>query len=170
MLRRSSARPLFRSLEGDVLAQAPLSAIRPLPILALTLAVAACAPSDRARISICSQALSALAPDARTIGRAGPTSPDTVRSRYRLNSREFELSCRFAPRALESDGLDLRAVRPGHEGLISPAVLFLLKTYGLGRGDQVEGTPSPPRPISPSNWSTVWLRPPSTPCSLLGTP
>ena len=76
MLRRSSARRLFRSLEGDVLAQAPLSAIRPLPILALTLAVAACAPSDRARVSICSQALSALAPDAKQLAELDPQAPE----------------------------------------------------------------------------------------------
>ena len=131
MLRRSRASPLPRSLEGDVLAQA-----RPWLVLALLLALAGCAPSDQARVAICHQALSALEPDARALAVLDAQAPDTVVVRYRLQGRELELSCRFAPRGLESDGLDLQAVRLGHDDAISPSVLFLLKTYGLGRGDR----------------------------------
>ena len=45
------------------------------------------------------------------------------------------MECRFAARTLESDGLDLVAVKTAREGSLSPTVLFFLKTYGLGQGD-----------------------------------
>jgi len=120
------------------LAQGTTQAAGLLPGIALMLALAACAPSDRARVAICGQALSALEPGAERLAMLPSTSPDTVVLRYRVDRDAFELACRFAPRGLESDGLDLRAVRSGREGVVSPAVLFLLKTYGLGHGGTID--------------------------------
>ena len=39
-------------------------------------------------------------------------------------------------RTLESDGLDLVAVKTAREGSLSPTVLFFLKTYGLGQSGE----------------------------------
>lgn len=94
-----------------------------------------CATGEVARERICEQALHALEPQARLVRLAAPGVADTVRLRYRLAADEFDLVCRFVPRDLQHDGLDLAGIDLGNEGELTPAILFLLKTYGLGHHD-----------------------------------
>ncbi|MFZ1429103.1 MAG: branched-chain amino acid ABC transporter permease [Geminicoccaceae bacterium] len=106
----------------------------------LLVATTGCAPSEVARERICEQALRALEPQAALVQPGEPGPPDTVRLRYRLATGEFDLACRFVPRGLQRDGLDLAGVTLGSQGELTPAVLFLLKTYGLGRRDTASTT------------------------------
>ena len=107
------------------------------PLLGALLATlpAACAPSDLGRVRICEQALAILEPDSKLIA-AEALSGERVAVRYRQRSAELAMECRFAERTLESDGLDLVAVKTAREGSLSPTVLFFLKTYGLGQSEE----------------------------------
>lgn len=114
-----------------------------LAVAVSALLVAGCASNDPGRLRICERALAALEPGSNRV--AAETLPaDRVVVRYRLADAELQLECEFAPRTLDSDGLDLVAVATAREGALSPAVLFLLKTYGLGqaRGDSAKRLPA----------------------------
>jgi branched-chain amino acid transport system permease protein len=106
-------------------------------ILAAMLAasLAACAPSELGRTRVCEQALRALMPEAEPHGHQAANA-ETIVLFYREASGEQSLVCRFAQRGLESDGMDLVEVMVPQGGPISPITLFLLKTYGLGRGGE----------------------------------
>ena len=113
----------------------------PLAALSGTL-LAGCAPNDLGRIRICEQALTTLEAGAVAIG-AEALPEDRIVVRYRVSGTEAALECSFAPRSLESDGLDLVAVKTAREGLLSPTVLFFLKSYGLGLDASATQTPLP---------------------------
>jgi branched-chain amino acid transport system permease protein len=135
MLHCNTARRPDGVGKGDGLAQRSV-AVRPdWAICGLSALLAGCAPDDSGRVRICTQALHALVPEARALEHAFP-APDTVVLHYRTDLGAQSQRCTFAPRGLESDGLDLRVVETPGEGPLSPSVLFLLKTFGLGRGGQ----------------------------------
>jgi branched-chain amino acid transport system permease protein len=144
MLHRSRAILTFRAGKGDGLAQRskdrPVAAL--LAALLISLA-AACAPDELGRLRVCEQALHALVPNARILEHA-LADADAVALRYRSETGEWTQLCRFTPRGLESDGLELLAVETPEEGALSPTVLFLLKTYGLHRGEGRGATRLPP--------------------------
>ena len=103
--------------------------------MTLLLVAAACAPSELARVRLCERALVALEPTAGLVpgADAATVQADTIRLRYRLQGNEYVLSCRFAPRGLEQDGLELQAVTYGNGDALTPAALFFLKAFGLAR-------------------------------------
>ena len=143
MLHRGSVSCPGSRVKGDGLAQrskAPWPAVLLMACLAVLLA--ACAPDELGRVRVCEQALHALVADARMVAPE-PASDDVVVLRYRTGSGELTQRCRFTPRGLESDGLELLAVETANEGVLSPSVLFLLKTFGLGRAG-VRATPQLP--------------------------
>ena len=74
------------------------------------------------------------------------------------------MECRFAARTLESDGLDLVAVKTAREGPLSPTVLFFLKTYGLGQSAEPARAACPAGPIWRSSSPTRWRPPRSMRC------
>lgn len=86
------------------------------------------------------QALHALEPAAELVQeREQPAAAvNSVRLRYRLARGDYELVCRFVPRALESDGLDLEGVSTSREGELSPIGLFMLKSFGLGHQEPTD--------------------------------
>jgi branched-chain amino acid transport system permease protein len=132
MLRRSSARRLVLARKDDRLAQYGMMVRLGLPLGAvLAIACVGCARPEVGRARICEQALVALEPGVQTLGHQARLG-DTIVVRYRKAGADLELVCRFAPRGLESDGLELTAVTTAQEGPLSPSVLFLLKVYGLG--------------------------------------
>ena len=96
--------------------------------------VAACAPSELGRVRVCEQALHALVAEAKPL-RHQAAPAESIVLFFRERRAEQSLVCRFEPRGLESDGLELVEVRIAQGGPISPTTLFLLKTYGLTRGD-----------------------------------
>ena len=113
------------------------------PAWLLTVLIAGCAPDELGRVRICEQALHALTPEARPDGHALP-APDTVILRYRIGEADAAQVCRFQPRGLQSDGLDLVAVETPEDGLLSPPILYLLKTFGLRGTGPGEASLLPP--------------------------
>lgn len=69
--------------------------------------------------------------------------PDTVILSYRLDSAsERRITCRFAPRGSSDDPLALVGVHTDHDGELSPASLFFLRTYVLERPPLLPDLPS----------------------------
>lgn len=141
MLHRIVARLWRGRRKGDRLARRRIG-----PGLAAAALVAAgltaCAPNELGRARICRQALLALAPGAEP-HRHQSAAGETIVLFYGENRLERSLVCRFAPRGLESDGLELVEVVEAQGGPISATTLFLLKTYGLTRGGGNSGTALP---------------------------
>lgn len=144
MLQRGSARPLHQAAKGDGLAQrSNRPALGLLLVLGLAGLVPGCGTAELGRVRICERALQALVPGAAPLGhelRGG----DAVALRYRTADGEMTQVCRFTARSLGSDGLDLLTVETPDEGTLSPAIMFLLKTYGLARDTGTEAGRLPP--------------------------
>ena len=143
MLRRGSARRGAGARIGDRLAQAGAAGRRRAALASLLAAgLAGCGGAEVGRARICEQALHALQSDVVVLDREAGAD-DTFTIRYRADGAERELACTFTPRTLQSDGLSLTGVVTAEEGALSPPVLYLLNTFGLGRGAQAAQERSP---------------------------
>ncbi|MFO1038841.1 MAG: branched-chain amino acid ABC transporter permease [Geminicoccaceae bacterium] len=108
--------------------------------LCLTLSLAACGGEDPRKAAICRSALVALVPDAAPGAEPSGRKADSVTL---TNGRGTSITCDFEPTSFGREDLVLDRVLLDPGGEVTPATLFLLKTYWLPRAGTPPGSMGP---------------------------